>query len=146
MSGQFMNQTIERFFDEHQVQYVLGEEGAYYASFSGGDLPDHRIQLCAQGSDSDVLSIRICTDHYYPNMMRHNVEAFVEDWNREALWPTAYCYNDTAPGFVVAGVNTYPLLADTHWAAVRLLIENSLSSGHQMLAEMVRVLGMPGLR
>lgn len=146
MSGQFMQQTIERFFDEHQVQYVVGEEGAYYASFSGGELPDHWIQLCGQGSDGDVLSIRICTDHSYPNMMRDNVETFVEDWNRETLWPTAYCSGETSPGLMVGGVNTYPLLADTHWAAVRLLIENSLSGGHQMLAEMVRVLGTPGLR
>ena len=137
MIEQFGPELIERFLKDNGLRYLVDQDGEYWVSFYGSDVPDYRATLGLVGANRGILCVRMSTDIVYTDKVREPVEGFVAGWNRRMRWPKTYLADDPrGRGFRVIGENAFPLAAGVHQGLFNELIASTLIAGRGMLTEL----------
>jgi putative sensory transduction regulator len=133
----FERQRVESWLRDHQLRFLVDQEGSFFVDFCSEEGPDYRVQLSAEGADADVLCIRIRPDVIYSEAMRDRIEGFVAGWNRKTFWPKAFMADDwRGRGIRVVGENSFPLGPGIHHALLHNFIMVTLESGRGLIAEL----------
>ena len=147
MIERFDRSMIERFLRSNDLRFLVDQDGDFVVNFYGAEgVPDHRVQLSAEGEDRDVLCIRVVAEPIVAESMRDRIEGLVAGWNRRARWPKAFIADDVrGRGILVVGETSFPVGPGVHQALVDNFIAVSTAGGWHLLAELARAVEAPGV-
>jgi hypothetical protein len=145
MIEEFGSNRIERFLKDNEFRYLVDQDGDFWVSFYGREMPDYRVVISVEGRDRDILSVRMSTDVTYTDTLRERIEGFVAGWNRRTRWPKTYLADDRrGNGFRVIGENSYPLGAGIHQELLGDLIGSTIVAGREMLKQLAAAANIAG--
>lgn len=82
-------ERIAAYFDAQDYNYAYDEDGDLEAGFD-----DNHFSFILQGSQHEVLVVRGTWHQYLPAKYRDEFADFLNNWNRERLWPKSYLLID----------------------------------------------------
>jgi Putative bacterial sensory transduction regulator len=140
----FGPQMIERFLREHELKFLVDQDGDFWVALHGEGVPDYRVILSVEGHDADILCIRTSAELPYPDIFRDRVESFIAGWNRRMRWPKAYIHDDARRGgFRVIGENQFPLATGIHPELLDDFIVITINASRNLLAELAPAVHLP---
>jgi hypothetical protein len=145
MIEEFGSKRVERFLKDNELRYLVDQDGDFWVSFYGPEVPDYRALISLEGPERDILCVRMSTDVVYTDTVRERIEGFVAGWNRRIRWPKTYLADDRrGHGFRVIGENSYPLAAGIHQELLSDLIASTILAGREMLKGLAAAASVAG--
>ena len=134
-------QLIERYLREHELKFLINQDGQFLVHFCGDDVPDYRVGIGIEGSDAQILTVLVSTETPFSETMRAPAEAFAAGWNRTKRWPKAYLDDDPhGRGLWIVGENCFTLGSGVHRALLDELLDTSMLTGRQLVSDSAQAL------